>query len=835
MGVGIPAAAAAAAAAAWAGKALSAGRGVAGIDAVMNELGNFGLGNLPEWTEFTEYSYSDLSRGYPTWDPPHGSDHIDNSHVGNEPRPDQGGRVNDWLEDIDPEFDPREIETLDDLAGEVGDAVEGLEGVGEEAGLTTRQMYDMLRNLQDGFGSGPGSSTSGAEGASSAMEAAENAAANALDGGSGAPGSGVPGGGGSSGGGSEGSGSNSGGSSERGGSNGGSSNGGSSEGGSSEGGSSGSNSGSGSSNGGSNSEGGSSNGGSSGSSNGGGSNGGSSNGGSSNDGGSSNGGSDSNTPSEGGSSNAPSGVDGSNTAGGGSNGAGGDSSATGSSSAETAADVASSGAGPGAVADALLQAGVPAINVASTLGAISNAIKALPNAGPSNAARNAALKVISEAITPQGAAVSAAASAVLGGASGEAVAKALREAGVPEDAIDSTVRAVNDAIEGARAAGETNGAKLMTAAIDAIWRMPDPVGELSRALLNVVGASYNFWYMYPRAVYRSLQELEKKEHGRDSELSRTLAEILADGPPPEMGPLMDIKFPFRRLRIRGYNLKVWPGKVPDKATDTSPPAPPEPTQPAVPPGMGHCDNLTDAQFGSALSIEVSDDMYEYGSVNKTYLAEWLRNDPAAFNDLRTNGVPVSMCWVQFRLKYTPVSEDERRRFNLVFHLLEQLESGLNQVSRGVDGLEPAPPATGGEHQDRVFDHRNYFIKVPKLSLPSFGHMCPHVDDILTWEILPEDDSPLWEVEAWEKLVDDSVDLFKHHEYTYMLYMEVHLAELSAALEILQDAECYLRGFLEKYPDKSERPGKPTTRHETLERVQAMLKRFRKIQVDPWKV
>lgn len=227
-------------------------------------------------------------------------------------------------------------------------------------------------------------------------------------------------------------------------------------------------------------------------------------------------------------------------------------------------------------------------------------------------------------------------------------------------------------------------------------------------------------------------------------------------------------------------------------------------------------------------------MYEYGSVNKTYLAEWLRNDPAAFNDMRTFGVPISLCGIQFKLKYNPLSEAGRRQLNLIFHLLEQLQSGLNQVSTGVDGVEPVPPPATGEHQNQAVDYPIYFIKVPELGLPSFGHMCPHIDDMHIWETLPEDDSPVQEVESWEKLVDDSVDFFKHHEYQYMLYMEVHLAELSAALEILQDAECYLHGFLEKYPNKSERPGKPS-RHETLETVQAMLKRFRKIQVDPWRV
>lgn len=492
-----------------------------------------------------------------------------------------------------------------------------------------------------------------------------------------------------------------------------------------------------------------------------------------------------------------------------------------------AADVASSGAGAGAVAEALLQAGVPASDIASTLGAISNAVKALPNVGPSNAARNAALEVISEAVTPQGAAVSEAAAAALGGPPGENVANALREAGIPENAVDSTIQAIDGAIGGARAAGET-GPKLLTAAINAIWGafpggLPGPVGDMSRALLNVVGASYNFWYIYPKAIYSYLQELEAENHGKDPKLSETLAEMLADGPPPEVGPFMDITFPYRRRRIRGSRVKVRPGEG-GNSPSTSP-------SPTVIPRVGYCENLTDAQLGLATSIKLSDDMYEYGSVNKTYLAEWLRDDPAAFNDLRTNTVPVSLCGIQTKLKSTPILEDERRRLNLVLRLLEQLDSGLKQVSTGLDGLEPVPPATG-EVQNLAFSH--YFIKVPKLRLLSFGHMCPYLDDLPTWVKMMEDESTLQEAKSWEKLVDDSVDFFKHHEYTYMLYMEVHLAELPVALETLKDVECYLLKLLDRYPDHSERPGKPT-RHETLERVRAMLKTFQKIQVDPWKV
>lgn len=284
-------------------------------------------------------------------------------------------------------------------------------------------------------------------------------------------------------------------------------------------------------------------------------------------------------------------------AGGAASAASGASSAITSFGAQVAADLASSGAGAEEVAGALIQAGVPTGSVASTSQAITNALKSLPQAGSSNAARNAALNIISKAITPRGAAISEAASAALGGAPGEAVASALRGAGVAEDAIDSTAQGVNDAINAARAAGET-GSKLSATAIDAISHAFPPdsfetrsgslrapskaaIRQISRGLLNVIGASFNFWHVYPHAVYGALKKYEGDKH---SKISKTVAKILENGPPPQPRPLKDMTFPFRHRRMRADIVKVLPG--PDGKAPGTRPSRPKPKGP-LPTGEGY--------------------------------------------------------------------------------------------------------------------------------------------------------------------------------------------------------------------------------------------------------
>ncbi|KAI3390313.1 hypothetical protein diail_10302 [Diaporthe ilicicola] len=214
----------------------------------------------------------------------------------------------------------------------------------------------------------------------------------------------------------------------------------------------------------------------------------------------------------------------------------------------TAAEVATSGASPEAISDALIRAGVPAGEVVSTSAAITAAIDTAPKGYQGYPAKSTALKVISKAVTRQSVSAANAAIAATDGASGEALASYLSSAGVPSYALHITAEAVKDAIQGASASGSDP----LRAALGKITQA-SPLGwfgsssemsasntAVSEALLDVLGASYNFWHGYSNALYHTFKKLDSQSH------SDTLEKILANGPPPAMQPYRDITFPYHR-------------------------------------------------------------------------------------------------------------------------------------------------------------------------------------------------------------------------------------------------------------------------------------------------
>lgn len=209
-------------------------------------------------------------------------------------------------------------------------------------------------------------------------------------------------------------------------------------------------------------------------------------------------------------------------------------------------------------ANALIEAGVPAIQMKDTWDTMTEAMG--PTDGSSVEEQyNSALDALAKHVTPRDVAFAEAGHAAAHGSNPESFKDSLRHAGFPEEALDSTVDSVNDAIE----AAINNDANPVGSAINAIRNaFPPAVGDtlsggihgsneaIKNALLDVLRASSNFWPRYANAMYDTLKKLEGKPH------SKTLDEILANGPPPKMTLYRDIGYPYRRGKIPG------PGKEP---------------------------------------------------------------------------------------------------------------------------------------------------------------------------------------------------------------------------------------------------------------------------------
>lgn len=441
------------------------------------------------------------------------------------------------------------------------------------------------------------------------------------------------------------------------------------------------------------------------------------------------------------------------------NKAGGASSAVNSIAVQKAAELASSGASAEEVADALLAAGVPAGNIASTSKAISDAINKLGGKAPASAARNAASDIISHSVTPQGVAISEAASVGLSDPYG--FPDALRDAGVPEDAVDDTIEAVEDAVQAARDAGET-GLKLKTAAIKAITQalppnsyetssggLSAPNDALAQALLNVIGSSYNFWHVYPDALYSVLKKLEGKKH------SKILKKILANGPPPATGPYRDITYPFQRKQIPGHNATSTnpsqptskspspTGNAPDKATDTGSSTAPAPTESELW-DTELCTHLTDEKYAESADSYgklVSDGLSRFRGEHTTrddYLAYLKLNHWEVHRLLKA--VPIAICSMHVdpdSIKMTPpgtMGPEETLKMlqGLLGELLEirpplaevdycaNLKEESLTIARGVmahDGLYNEKAPSKASLTDIAIDDPIIFTKIRTQSIP----------------------------------------------------------------------------------------------------------------------
>lgn len=243
--------------------------------------------------------------------------------------------------------------------------------------------------------------------------------------------------------------------------------------------------------------------------------------------------------------------------------------------AALAASKAANGARGGNLNAALSAAGVPAAALEATSGLVFQAIRAASHAGTDLEVGE--IGVISSVSSSAG----LAAAVAISGPFSERLASALRFAGVAPGAIDATAKAIADAVSkaggsNAGGSGSTSASRALVAATNIIanaansafesWSMTvyAPPSSPAQAILDVIGASYNFWYLLPGVIWQTVKALEGKA---DSE---TLAKILAHGPPPTMEPYRDIVVPYRRA---GNPFPGFPPLVGDGGNGTRPTEP----------------------------------------------------------------------------------------------------------------------------------------------------------------------------------------------------------------------------------------------------------------------
>ncbi|KAJ4388550.1 hypothetical protein N0V93_006008 [Gnomoniopsis smithogilvyi] len=218
----------------------------------------------------------------------------------------------------------------------------------------------------------------------------------------------------------------------------------------------------------------------------------------------------------------------------------------------TAANMVVNGAMGAGLDAALAAAGVPEAALGATAAAMGEAIEAAAATGIAPVV--AAISVLSSVTSSAG----VAASEAMNGASSAVLSPALSAAGVAPAAIGATADAVIDAVSSA--GGSSSGALMAATNIIAnaassafksgsltVFKAPSSPAE---ALLDVLGASYNFWHIYPSLIWEAVTLLE------DTSDSEILAKVIAHGPPPTLGPYRDVAFPYRRGENRRTGLPL---------------------------------------------------------------------------------------------------------------------------------------------------------------------------------------------------------------------------------------------------------------------------------------
>lgn len=351
--------------------------------------------------------------------------------------------------------------------------------------------------------------------------------------------------------------------------------------------------------------------------------------------------------------------------------------------AALAASKAANGARGGNLNTALSAAGVPEAALEATTGLVLQAIRAAYYAGTD--LEVGAIGVISSVSSSAG----LAAAVAISGPTSERLASALRFAGVAPGAIDATAKAVANAVSnaggpnsgGSNAGGSNAGSssstsesRALVAATNIIANAANsafesgsmtvyaPPSSPAQAILDVIGASYNFWYLLPGVMWQTVKALEGKS---DSE---TLAKILAHGPPPTMEPYRDIVFPYRRA---GNPFPGFPPLGGDSRNGT------KPTEPGL--------NCPQKGNGGTPESEKADDKFVADAVksfrhDKAKYLEYLKDHPDVLHKAQ-NAIKVAAC----KLERTIDSGD---RYGLAKTLAQAVLKSLMMILNEVDGIEP---------------------------------------------------------------------------------------------------------------------------------------------------
>ena len=199
----------------------------------------------------------------------------------------------------------------------------------------------------------------------------------------------------------------------------------------------------------------------------------------------------------------------------------------------------------------------------------------------------------------------------------------------------------------------------------------DPTEDIKKALLDVLKASYNFWPQFANAIYDILKKMEEKPH------SKTLEDILANGPPPKMTPYRGISYPYRRGRVPGPGKEPVPVKLGEGYH----------TKPTVP---WFCERRTSEAIRASAEADTNAVMDGLENLNgdqqlkDTYLAK-LRNDKSEAARL-VEAVPNAICKLHMDPESLPDYQTPKTMgYEATYHaLLRMWKSVLKSKTAPID-------------------------------------------------------------------------------------------------------------------------------------------------------
>ncbi|KAG8167708.1 hypothetical protein KVR01_003397 [Diaporthe batatas] len=196
-------------------------------------------------------------------------------------------------------------------------------------------------------------------------------------------------------------------------------------------------------------------------------------------------------------------------------------------------------------------------------------------------------------------------------------------------------------------------------------------------------------------------------------------------------------------------------------------------------GVNDCANLTSKQFSDVKSMS-NQSLYEatdkYHQLKKTSLEKLARDDHVLFHWIRTWSVPIVQCKLQLLLRTPDTPEEDLTKYRTSIQSMSEVAQNLYDINAAAP-IPTAPP------QDP--------IHLPKLEWPFEGRGCP-----FRWKFSgpPKGDGPEGTKEAvkFTDQVIDHLDTFQQRRGDYLQYMKEHENEIVKATEAVDEMQCLTR-------------------------------------------